>query len=326
LLLAKVLVTGLAMFHRAGIVHCDLKPPNVQLFRDEGIVAGYRLKLIDLDAALLVDQAAPWDGDPERGYVGSPNYFSPEHLLGRVPTTASDVFTCGLMLYELLGEGHPYASDSDEAYRTAVLSWSAPAITLRGPMPEPVSNEAVANALRWALSPDPSRRPSAGDLGLILNGRPEAPPFPVAPLSDATSMRPETPFAPEPLRAVSEGPSPVAPTTPLPPPPGSMKARSLSLVAANGHTLRFGITTEIGKHLCQQFGEDARFMVTTQFMLVRSDIGEWSVRPNLDATNETILNGKGVHETTPLNDGDVLGVGRESKGILKLPLTVRLGS
>ena len=50
----------------------------------------------------------------------------------------------------------------------------------------------------------------------------------------------------------------------------------------------------------------------------------WYVVPNNDATNETILNSKAVTSSAKLSDGDELGVGRESKGIVKLPLKVVL--
>ena len=50
----------------------------------------------------------------------------------------------------------------------------------------------------------------------------------------------------------------------------------------------------------------------------------WYVVPNNDATNETILNSKAVTSATKLSNGDELGVGRESKGIVKLPLKAAL--
>ena len=74
--------------------------PNVYLIRDPSLGAGYQLKLIDMDFSVLADHRAPWHG--YQGYVGSDNYRSPEHLTrGAMPGLASDVFTCGLILYEL---------------------------------------------------------------------------------------------------------------------------------------------------------------------------------------------------------------------------------
>ena len=103
---AKVFMAGIAALHESKIVHADLKPPNVYLIRDESIGAGYQLKLIDTDFSVLVDRRAPWHG--YQGYVGSDNYRSPEHMTrGAMPGTASDVFTCGLILHELLSGAHP---------------------------------------------------------------------------------------------------------------------------------------------------------------------------------------------------------------------------
>jgi serine/threonine protein kinase len=98
---AKVLMAGVAALHESRIVHADLKPANAYLIADPTIGAGYQLKLIDMDFSLLADRRAPWHG--HQGYIGTDNYRSPEHLVrGGVPGLASDVFTCGLMLHELL--------------------------------------------------------------------------------------------------------------------------------------------------------------------------------------------------------------------------------
>jgi serine/threonine protein kinase len=89
---AKVLMTGIATLHEAGIVHADLKPANAYMIEDASIAAGYQLKLIDMDFSLLTDRRAPWHGF--QGYVGTDNYRSPEHIARKsIPIPASDVFT-----------------------------------------------------------------------------------------------------------------------------------------------------------------------------------------------------------------------------------------
>jgi serine/threonine protein kinase len=68
-----------------------------------------------MDFSVLVDRRAPWHG--YQGYVGSDNYRSPEHITrGAVPGLASDVFTCGLMLHELLAGVHPYWQEDQAEY------------------------------------------------------------------------------------------------------------------------------------------------------------------------------------------------------------------
>ena len=79
----------------------------------------------------------------------------------------------------------------------------------------------------------------------------------------------------------------------------------------------------VGKSVVGKFGEDAQFWSEPQFTLEKTDAG-WSVIHHPGAKNETILNGKAVTGSQPLADGDVLAVGRESKGIVKLPLNVKI--
>ena len=111
-------MAGIAALHESKIVHADLKPANAYLIKDPTIGSGYQLKLIDMDFSLLADRRAPWHGF--QGYVGTDNYRSPEHLTrGAVPGLASDVFTCGLILYELLAGEHPYWSEDQARVRAA---------------------------------------------------------------------------------------------------------------------------------------------------------------------------------------------------------------
>jgi len=173
LLFAKVIMTCINGVHTAGLVHCDLKPPNLQLFRDAEVKTGYRLKLIDMDFSILKDKRAPWHG--QEGYVGSPGYFSPEHLRGEIPQTASDVFSCGLILYELLSRtGHPYRSESDGSYHEAVLGHTAPLPDFSDVSATDYS--ALAQTLHRCLAPQPSERPAAGDVLDALNGLSSATP------------------------------------------------------------------------------------------------------------------------------------------------------
>src|SRR6187431_1033525 len=167
---AKVLTAGIAALHESSVVHADLKPANAYLVEDASLGTGYQLKLIDTDFSLLADRRAPWHGF--QGYVGSDNYRSPEHLMrGAVPGPASDVFTCGLILYELLAGEHPYWRDDQTEYAALVRAYAAKPPALLGSLPAPALNAAVSAALHRCLSPDPAARPTAGALRDILSGR-----------------------------------------------------------------------------------------------------------------------------------------------------------
>ena len=121
---ARVLIAAVAALHEAKVVHADLKPANAYLVTDPTISTGAQLKLIDMDFSLLADRRPPWHG--HQGYVGTDNYRSPEHLArGAVPGLASDVFTCGLMLYELLAGEHPYWRNDQTDYARLVQAHAA---------------------------------------------------------------------------------------------------------------------------------------------------------------------------------------------------------
>ena len=97
----------------------------------------------------------------------------------------------------------------------------------------------------------------------------------------------------------------------------------IQLVGDDGRALELGVRTELGKHLAQQFGDDAQFWDRTQCVIERLPDGRWQVLPVAGVANETLLNGDVLAAPRPLHDGDVLAVGRKAKGIVKLPLTVR---
>jgi hypothetical protein len=58
-------------------------------------------------------------------------------------------------------------------------------------------------------------------------------------------------------------------------------------------------------------------------MIERSTTGQWIVTPVPGTTNETLVNGEALTAPRPLRQGDYIAVGRQARGIVKLPLTVR---
>ncbi len=296
---SKVFMTGIAALHESKVVHADLKPANAYLITDPSISSGYQLKLIDMDFSLLADRRAPWHG--HQGYVGTDNYRSPEHMTrGAIPGLASDIFTCGLILYELLAGHHPYWTQDQADYAKLVQSYTAKAPALAGLMPAPASNADVSSVLHRCLSPDPAARPTAAEVRAILSGRGAGSAF--------------------------SGQKAAASTTKGIAPPASAEliiSERIELLGAGGRSLQIGVMTELGKPLLRQFGPESEFWDDRQCVLDRNPTRQWVVSPVVGATNETLVNGLTLTAPHPLRQGDCIAVGRQAKGIAKMPLTVR---
>jgi serine/threonine protein kinase len=293
---AKVLTAAIAALHESKIVHADLKPANAYLVEDPTIGSGYQLKLIDMDFSLLADRRAPWHGF--QAYIGTDNYRSPEHLTrGSVPGLASDVFTCGLMLHELLAGEHPYWRDEQSEYAKLVHAHAAKPPALLGSMPAPALNAEVSAALHRCLSPDPAARPTAAELRAILSGR------------GAKSELPKKPVPAAASRMTSRG--------------EPLVADGIELVGPDGRSLQIGVRTELGKALVRQLGPDGEFWDNRQCVLDRGAGRQWVVSPVAGTTNQTLLNGKAIATPQALRQGDLIAVGRQEKGVVKLPLTAR---
>src|SRR5262249_16790847 len=98
---AMDIATGMTVAHQVGIVHRDLKPANL-LINDEGL-----LKIVDFGVA-----AAHREGDTQltkTGYViGSPKYMAPEQILGKKVDEKADVYSLGVIMYEMFTGVPPY--------------------------------------------------------------------------------------------------------------------------------------------------------------------------------------------------------------------------
>ena len=116
---------ALAAAHEAGIIHRDIKPENVMVRRD-----GY-VKVLDFGLVKLTEtersggRTNPSLGDPAKtnpgAVLGTAKYMSPEQALGREVDRRSDVFSLGVMLYELLAGVPPFKGDRVAAILDAVI-------------------------------------------------------------------------------------------------------------------------------------------------------------------------------------------------------------
>lgn len=148
---------GIGYAHRAGFVHCDVKPQNILVTPDQ------RVKVADFGIARALASIHP----EERYDVvwGSPQYFSPEQASGQPPLPASDVYSLGVILYEMLTGRLPFISD--EPSELARMHREVQ------PIPPRTFNPAIPPSLERillkVLSKEPSGRYRTADqLGRIL--------------------------------------------------------------------------------------------------------------------------------------------------------------
>jgi len=342
--IAKIFLAAMKKIHGAGIVHCDLKPENIQLVPKEDTALGLIPRMIDMDRSIMEGKQAPWTrGENKEGYVGTPGYLSPEHLRVETPTCASDVFTIGIILCELLCGNHPFGhviADADE-YKKAVLAGGnlAMPIMLIGALGNmPGNAEQFAGMLESCLSPNAADRPTCADLHKALlqldtpnSTEPAAAPAPAAPApapAPATSPAP----VPAPARAmVAPAPAPTpapaapAPATPAPTPAATASApcRVLCLTGDKG-CLRVRLSMNMGKGGLSNASSEGRFCEPEQFRVERAEDG-WFACPCAESKptkNMTMLNGVELTARTPLHMGDTLCLQGRSSGKQAMQLSI----
>lgn len=99
--LAKQLCAGLGAAHAVGVLHRDIKPENL-ILEPTG-----NAKLMDFGIARPIDRVAP--GQTQAGFlVGTPQYLAPEILQGQEADPRSDVYSCGIVLYEIFTGSLPF--------------------------------------------------------------------------------------------------------------------------------------------------------------------------------------------------------------------------
>jgi serine/threonine-protein kinase len=167
---------ALEVAHRSGLVHRDIKPANILLCDDE------RVMVADFGIAKLTEGQ---DHTQEGTMLGTAKYLAPEQVEGKPVDGRTDVFSLGVVLFEMVCGRPPFHADTDAATALARLHRDAPLVrTYRADLPP-----ALEQVLAKAMARDPDQRySSVGDLRTALTairaGR--LPPPPVAPVADST--------------------------------------------------------------------------------------------------------------------------------------------
>ncbi len=136
--------TALAVAHRQGLVHRDVKPGNILVMPDG------RVKITDFGIARLADQV-PLTATGQ--VMGTAQYLAPEQATGQPATGSSDIYALGVIGYELLAGRRPFSGESQIAIALAQVNDAPP--PLPASIPHPV--RALISSM---LAKDPAERPS----------------------------------------------------------------------------------------------------------------------------------------------------------------------
>jgi len=152
------ILSALEASHQQGILHRDLKPSNVLLAKDGSV------KVADFGVAKITEGM---DITMAGTMIGTPSYLAPERVNGEPASTASDVYSVGVVLYELLTGRRPFEADTPLGLLRAIQQ-EEPA-----PLSEicPGLDPSVAAAVTKAMAKDPAERyqdarEMLGDLGV----------------------------------------------------------------------------------------------------------------------------------------------------------------
>jgi serine/threonine-protein kinase len=142
---ARKLCAGLAAAHERGVIHRDLKPQNIMMNKRGETV------IMDFGLAAIADQLS---GEEVRN--GTPAYMAPEQLKGSEVTAKSDIYSLGLVLYELFTGKKPFDAKNVRQLLEMQESTHLPSMTSTAPDIDPM----VEKAIRRCLEPDPAKRPA----------------------------------------------------------------------------------------------------------------------------------------------------------------------
>ena len=134
--------------HRNGLIHRDIKPGNI-MFTADGDV-----RIVDFGVA----QMAGNEGDQIKGLVGSPSYMAPEQMRHAPAAVQTDLYSLGVVMYELLSGKRPYYGDNlSKLVHQIIYATPPPLHRLRADVPS-VLEDVVAKA----IAKDPQRRYQSG--------------------------------------------------------------------------------------------------------------------------------------------------------------------
>ncbi len=165
---AQQIVSGLSAAHERRIVHRDLKPENLFITKDE------RVKILDFGLAKLGERSTNMHGSEDATrkaltnpgvIMGTAGYMSPEQVRGHLVDHRSDIFSFGVILYEMITGRRAFQHETMAETMSAILKEEPPEITESNPNISP----SLERIIHRCLEKKPERRfQTASDLGFAL--------------------------------------------------------------------------------------------------------------------------------------------------------------
>jgi serine/threonine protein kinase len=146
---AAEVATALGVAHRKGVIHGDVKPANIL------ITEGDRVKLTDFGMARVASRDSK-----DTPLLGSPAYWCPEQIVGKPQDARSDIFSLGVVMYEMVTGHRPFDADSLQGICSRILSST--------PLPASHANPSVPVAFNElidsCLAKDPAQRCASAEV------------------------------------------------------------------------------------------------------------------------------------------------------------------
>jgi serine/threonine protein kinase len=158
--LAAQIAAALAALHEAGVIHCDVKPENLFVLNDRVWGTLPQVKVIDFGVSRGVDEE---DTGEEPSIAGTPAYMAPEQWKGK-PETASDVYSLGCVLYELVTGDAPFDGSLPQLMLAHLEQRPARPTWLRSGVPVELER-IILRALAKDAALRPTMRQLADELG-----------------------------------------------------------------------------------------------------------------------------------------------------------------
>ncbi len=157
----KQLVSGIAHAHYNGIIHRDIKPQNILMDDD------FNVKITDFGIAMALDATAH---TKTNSIIGTVHYLSPEQARGKMATKKSDIYSLGIVFYELLTGKLPFAAETAVAIALKHLQEETPSVRAQNPsIPQSVENVILKATAKKEIDRYQSATEMYDDLETVLS-------------------------------------------------------------------------------------------------------------------------------------------------------------